>query len=90
MLGALPALFNSEKAVMAVLLLVAATVLAALGTLPIALWKDLAETVFWVYVGGKTVQGSAALFSDAMRAKGAVATTSSSVSTSTSTPAVGA
>jgi hypothetical protein len=69
MLGALPALLNSEKAVMAILLLVAATVLAALGQLPIPMWKELAESVFLIYVGGKTVQGSAALISDAMRAK---------------------
>lgn len=69
MLGALPNLLHSEKALMALALLIAATVLTAMGLLPITEWKAFAQGVFLIYVGGKTIQGSTELIASAMKAQ---------------------
>lgn len=59
MLGALKNLWNSEKAVTGGLLVIAATVLTALGHMSIADWREYTVWIFGLYVGGKTVQGAA-------------------------------
>jgi hypothetical protein len=54
-MGAITDLFKSERGILAVAIIVAATVLAALGSLPIADWKTFVTYIFGIYVGGKTI-----------------------------------
>ncbi len=59
MSNVLKELASSEKAVVCIVLLVAASVLAALGTMSIADWKQFALWMAGIYVGGKAIQGGA-------------------------------
>ena len=59
-MGAIKALLNSEKAVTGGVLVIAATVLVAIGKMPVSMWGDYTQLIFGVYVGGKTVQGAVA------------------------------
>jgi len=52
-------LLNSEKAVAVGLLVIAATVLAAVGKISFAEWQTYTRDLAIVYVSGKTVQGVA-------------------------------
>lgn len=54
-MGALTDLWSSEKGVVAVLLLIGATVLTALGRIDAAAWRDYTTWIFGVYAGTKTV-----------------------------------
>jgi hypothetical protein len=56
-------IFDNEKAVMGLAILVAATVLVALGSMPIALWTDLAKWIFGFYAAGTAVYKSAVALS---------------------------
>lgn len=57
MLGAFKNLWNSEKAVAVGMLVIAATVLTALGDMTIEQWTEYTKYLVTVYVGGKTIQG---------------------------------
>lgn len=57
-MGALTAIWNSEKGIIGLLLVVAATVLAATGAFSAAQWEDYTKWIFGIYVSGKTVQGA--------------------------------
>lgn len=52
-------LFGSEKAVVALLVLIAGTVLFALGKLDAGQWKELAVWTSGIYMGTKSLQGAA-------------------------------
>lgn len=52
-------LARSEKAVVSLGVLIAATVLCALGHVTVEQWLEFAKWVLLVYVGGKSVQGAA-------------------------------
>ncbi len=54
-MGALADLWSSEKGVVAILLLVGATVLTAIGKIDAAGWRDYTTWIFGVYAGAKTV-----------------------------------
>jgi len=54
-------LFTSERGPLAVVLILAATVLAAIGQMPIGAWQDFALWVFGIYAGAKTVTSSVSL-----------------------------
>lgn len=54
-MGAISDLWNSERGLFAVVLILAATVLAGMKLLPISDWQTFATTVFGIYVGGKTL-----------------------------------
>jgi hypothetical protein len=73
-------LLNSEKGVLAITLLIAITVLTALGKMTLAEWQNMALWVFGIYTGGKAVQGAAAQFSG--RTKEIAPTTQAPASTS--------
>lgn len=57
-MNALRDLFGSERGFFALLLVVAATVLAALGKMTTDQWQSFAIWIFGIYVGGKTVTGA--------------------------------
>ncbi len=61
MLNVIKNLVNSEKAVALGLLVIAASVLAALGKMSIDQWISYTEWMAGFYVGGKSIQGAAAL-----------------------------
>jgi len=58
---ALQDLFASERGLFALVLVLAATVLTALGHMPVTQWQDFALWVFGIYVGAKTVTSSVGL-----------------------------
>ena len=60
--GALAKVYNSQSAIIVVLILTAAAVLCALGKLPYQEWKDLALWVGITYVGGEKLRDGAAAF----------------------------
>lgn len=53
---------NSEKGVIALVLLIGATVLAGLDKMSIAEWQNYSIWIFGIYTGGKSIQGAAAHF----------------------------
>lgn len=55
--SALTDLWRSERGLLCLVIILAATVLAALGKLPIAGWTDFITYVFGTYVVGKTATG---------------------------------
>lgn len=57
MLGAFKNLWHSEKAIAVGMLVIAATVLTALGDMTIEQWTEYTKYLVTVYVGGKTIQG---------------------------------
>lgn len=59
-MSAITALFNSEKGLVGLALLIGATVLAALGTISGSDWMGYTQVIFGFYVGGKTIQGAVA------------------------------
>ena len=54
---------NSEKGVIALALLIGATVLAAMSKMTVAEWQNYSIWIFGIYTGGKSIQGAAAHFS---------------------------
>ncbi len=61
-MGALTDLWKSERGLFALVLIIAATVLTALGHMTIDAWQDFALYIFGIYVTGKTVTGAVGLF----------------------------
>lgn len=60
-MGALTDLWKSEKGLLCLFLIIAATVLASLGRMPIEMWYEFAWAVFATYVVGKTATGVASI-----------------------------
>lgn len=60
-MSALQDLFASERGLFALVLVVAATVLTALGHMAVTQWQDFALWVFGIYAGAKTVTSSVGL-----------------------------
>lgn len=58
---ALQDLFASERGLFALVLVLAATVLTALGHMPVTQWQDFALWVFGIYAGAKTLTSSVSL-----------------------------
>ncbi len=59
---------NSEKAVATGLLVIASSVLTAMGQMSIDQWMGYTQVMAGIYVGGKSVQGAAAALSGAKKA----------------------
>ncbi len=57
-MGAFKDLLHSEKGIIGVVLLIAITVLAAIGTVTVEQWTDYTKWIFGIYVAGKTVQSA--------------------------------
>lgn len=83
LLGAFTGLFNSEKALAGGVLIVCATILAAMGQMSVADWQDYTKWIFGIYVFGKTTQGAVATIASSKSA----AETSSSASSGNSVAA---
>jgi len=60
-------LTNSEKAIFVGLLIVAATVLAAMGKMTIDAWIDYTKFMAATYVAGKTIQGTASVIKNGQK-----------------------
>lgn len=58
-MGAITDLWKSERGLLAVLLVVGATVLTALGHMTVAEWRDYTVWIFGIYAGAKTATGVA-------------------------------
>lgn len=68
MLEGFKALLSSEKAIAGGVLIICATVLAAIGMMAVSDWQSYTRDIFLVYVGGKTVQGAVSAIADAKKA----------------------
>jgi hypothetical protein len=58
-MNALKDLCASERGLLAVALIIAATVLAALGHMSVEDWRSFAVWIFGIYVGGKSLTSAA-------------------------------
>lgn len=63
-MGALANIWNSERGIVAVALIIAATVLTALGHMTIGAWQDHSVEVFGLYAGSKTITGAVSLWTN--------------------------
>lgn len=61
-MGALTDLLKSERGFFALALVIASTVLTALGQMSIDMWKEFNLYIFGIYVTGKSLTGAVALF----------------------------
>jgi len=98
-MGAITDLWKSERGLLAVLIIIAATVLTALGRMEITMWKEMSVWIFGLYAAGKTVTGAVDMLTASSRTKAEaaaaatptapIATTSTSVTavTTSSAPA---
>jgi hypothetical protein len=59
-MGALTNFWHSEKGLAGAVLIVAATVLVALGYMTVEAWDGYTKWIFGIFVAGKTVQGAVA------------------------------
>lgn len=57
-MGALTNFWHSEKGLAGAVLIVAATVLVALGHMTVDAWDGYTKWIFGIFVAGKTVQGA--------------------------------
>lgn len=60
-MGALTSIWNSEKGLFGIALIIGVTVLVALGHVTSEIWIDYTKWIFAFYVGGKTIQGAASV-----------------------------
>lgn len=60
-MGALADLWRSERGFLFLAIIIASSVLAGIGVLPIADWKDIVIGTFGLYVFGKSATGVAAI-----------------------------
>jgi hypothetical protein len=60
-MGALTDLWKSERGLLAVLIIIAASVLAGLDKMPVADWQTFVTGIFITYAAGKTVTGAVAI-----------------------------
>jgi len=60
-MGAITDLWKSERGLLAVVLIVAATVLAGLDRMTVDAWREFSLYVFGIYATGKTLTGAVAI-----------------------------
>jgi len=60
-MGAFTDLWKSERGLLAVLIIVAASVLAGIDKMPVADWQTFVTGIFITYAAGKTVTGAVAI-----------------------------
>lgn len=82
-MNAIKDLFNSERGFLAVLLIIAITVLAAIGVATFQQWNDFALFVFVTYTGAKTITGVTSMVTTRPQAPPATTTHGADVSVST-------
>jgi hypothetical protein len=59
---------GSEKGILALALIIGATVLTALGKMSLAEWQEYTIWIFGIYTGGKAIQGAASAIRDGLKA----------------------
>jgi hypothetical protein len=64
-MGALTDLWKSERGLLAVLIIAAASVLAGMNRMPVADWQTFVTGIFITYAAGKTVTGAVELMKGA-------------------------
>lgn len=64
MVEGIKALLASEKALVGGSLVIAATVLVALGHMTVDNWQVYTRDIFYGYIGGKTLQGAVGAWAD--------------------------
>lgn len=57
-MGAITNLWKSERGLLAILLIISATVLAGLNRMSIEAWREFALYVFGIYAAGRTLTGA--------------------------------
>lgn len=62
-------MLNSEKAIAGGVLVIAATILTALGQMTVSDWQSYTQWIFGIYVGGKAVQGGTSVIATAIAHK---------------------
>ena len=60
----------SEKGILALALIIGATVLTALGKMPLPEWQEYSIYIFGIYVGGKSIQGAASVIANGKKTDG--------------------
>lgn len=70
-MGAIKDLWQSERGLVAIVLIAACTTLCALSRLTVDQWLDYTKWIFVTYAAAKTVTGTAALLKPAQPAAGA-------------------
>lgn len=65
----LKSLASSEKAIFCIALIVAASVLTAMGYMSVAEWQSYTQWLAGIYVGGKAIEGAAGKVAGAVAAK---------------------
>jgi len=63
-MGAITDLWKSERGLLAVLIIIAASVLAGLDKMAVAEWQTFVMGIFIAYAAGKTVTGAVAILKD--------------------------
>ncbi len=58
---------GSEKGILALALIIGATVLTALGKMSLAEWQEYTIWIFGIYTGGKAIQGAASKIADGLK-----------------------
>jgi hypothetical protein len=84
-MGAITDLWRSERGLIAVLLILGATVLTALGQMAVAEWRDYTLYIFGVYATAKTVTGAVQVW----RSPAAASAASDTAAESRATTSVG-
>lgn len=80
-MGAITNLWRSERGILAVLLVISATVLASLNRMSIDAWRDFSLYVFGIYATTRTVTGAVDLVVTAKRDSAAASANLSTSST---------
>ena len=73
-MGAITDLLGSERGLFAILLIIGATVLTAMGKMTVDSWQSFAQIIFGTYVAGKTASSVTGLLT-ARRAGACIAST---------------
>jgi hypothetical protein len=85
-MGAIADFWKSERGLLAVLLVIGATVLTGLGSMTVDQWLDYTKWIFGLYAGSKTVTGAVDLLTAAKRSAPATATTETVTATPVPAP----
>jgi hypothetical protein len=61
-MGAIKDLWNSERGLLAVLIIIATTVLTGIGRMTVEMWQQTTLYIFGIYAAGKTITGAVGMF----------------------------
>lgn len=87
LMGAIKDLFESERGLVAVVLVVAATVMWGIGRMTIDQWTAFGTWIYTAYVAGKTITGAASSLSNRALPPGTTTVTGTVTTTEPAAPA---